>query len=144
MNKILITLIIFSSAILSNCTPARITGISYDKNSTVTEKVQIHREKKLTYMGVQTIFGYNNQDKVKLKNGQKFEILVPVGEQEFFIRTNQADRPNKKTFILKKGEPLCLKTYPAQGNFFKAMMFGPLLFWFTNAFELKKAENCIN
>jgi hypothetical protein len=135
-------LIILLLFILSNCTPARIAKVDIIDPKIEVEKVYVSRKKTIMHWGVQTVFGYDDSDKIKLNNGKTAQIYVPVGNREFFIRTNQADKPNKIYVELKENQPVCFKVYPSVSAIMKSAFIFPLLFWFTSAFEIEREESC--
>ncbi|MBT4921786.1 MAG: hypothetical protein HON23_02090 [Rickettsiales bacterium] len=135
IQKLLLTVFIILT--LSNCTPARLaTPI---ESSLVTEKITIKRQNKMIYLLLPEIFGYDNRDMITLSNGQEKIINVPIGQHEFFVRSNQADRPYKLVMDIEKGKTTCLITYPETKNLVGKILLPPL-FWTSNAFVLEQAE----
>lgn len=139
--KIQIIIISLSLLILTNCTPARIVGNDYNPKTTKTEKVRIVRKQSVVLSLVPAIFGYDEKDKVKLKNGDEAVIEVPTGKREFFVRSNQADRPKKVIVDLKKGEPVCFNSKPGSLTVLKSFLLP--WYYFSSAFELDKQKECI-
>lgn len=130
-----------SLLVLSNCTPARIIGNDYNPKTTKTEKVRIIREEMFMASLAPIIFGYDEKDKVKLNNGDEAVIEVPTGKREFFVRSNQADRPKKIAVHLKQGKPICFTSKPNDLIILKSF----LLPWYylSSAFDLNKQKECI-
>jgi len=123
--------------LLSNCTPARMVSDDFSKY-TKTSKVAIHRESKVLFVGVPAIFGYDEKDKVQLWSGNKSEIEVPVGKHEFFVRSNQADRPSKLNAEIKEGKSTCFVINPESKPVLKFILFP--LYWFSHAFKIEERE----
>ncbi len=136
--KYLLTFLILLS-IASSCTPARIVKENYS-NDIKTTKVKITRENKILYIGLQAIFGYDNKDRVVLWKNDSVEIDVPVGMQEFYVRSNQADRPFKFKYLVRQNEPLCLIIKPESSPIIKG--FIPIVWYFYNSFKLEKSAYC--
>lgn len=111
---------------------------NFDKN-VKTSKVKISRESKIIFIAVPTIFGYDNQDKVSLRNGDNLEIDVPLGTHEFFVRSNQADRPAKLSAKVEEGKSLCFVINPEPKPVIKFIIFP--IFWFTHTFRIEQEES---
>lgn len=139
MKIIHIATIIFICTLLSNCTPARIVKDSYPKN-TKTSKVKVTREDTILFVAVPAIFGYDEKDKVRLWKGNVSELDVPIGEHEFFVRSNQADRPFKSSIEIKENEPLCLTIHPEPEPIVKLVV--PFVYYFSHAFKIERSEFC--
>ena len=138
LRKILHTAtLFFLPSLLLNCTPARISSTNFNKDIK-TSKVKIYREDKFLFLGVPAIFGYDNEDKVKLWKGDKSEIKVPIGNHEFFVRSNQADRPSKLNVEIKEGETTCFIINPEPKPIAKMIIIP--LYWFTHAFKIEKSD----
>lgn len=135
-----INLIILSLLFLSNCTPARIVKDDYNPKIIETEKVRVVRRDTVIASLVPAIFGYDGKDKVELANGREVVMHIPTGEHEFFIRSNQADRPKKVLVNLEKGQNLCFYTKPND----YVVLKGLILPWYylSSAFDLIKSEEC--
>jgi hypothetical protein len=131
-----IPLIIFF-LLLSNCTPARIASDDFSKN-TKTSKAIITRESGVIFFAVPAIFGYDEKDKVKLWNGDKSAIDVPVGKHEFFVRSDQADRPSRLSVEVKEGKTLCFVINPDSEPVLKFVIIP--LYWFSHAFKIEERE----
>ena len=139
MKIINIITIFFVCTLLSNCTPARIVKDNYPKN-TKTSKVKVTREDTLTFAPVPAIFGYDKKDKLRLWKGDVLELDVPVGKQEFFVRSNQADRPFKSSIEIKENELLCFTIHPDLKPFIKFILFP--FSYFSHTFKMEKSEFC--
>ncbi len=126
-------------AALSNCTPARIVQDNYPKN-TKTSKIKVTREDTFLFTAVPAIFGYDEKDKVSLWKGDVAELDVPVGKQEFFVRSNQADRSFKSIIEVKENKLLCLTIHPEPEPVIKFVI--PFVYYFSHAFEIEKSEFC--
>ena len=138
LHKALFTATIISLLLpLLNCTPTRITSSNFGKD-TKTSNVKVYRENKFLFLGVPAIFGYNNKDKVKLWKGDRSEIKVPIGNHEFFVRSNQADRPSKLNVEIKEGETTCFIINPEPKPIAKMIIIP--LYWFTHAFKIEKSD----
>ena len=138
--KILTSIALLAISItLSNCTPARIVADNHGPD-TKTAKVKISREDTLLFVGVPAIFGYDEQDKVSLWKGGNAQMNVPVGKHEFFVRSNQADKPFKSSIEVKESESLCLIIHPEIKPVAKIII--PFVYYFFNAFSLEKAKSC--
>ncbi|MFM7620115.1 MAG: hypothetical protein ACKO47_00730 [Alphaproteobacteria bacterium] len=123
----------------SNCTPARIVKETYSEKIK-TSKVKVTREKAVLFVAVPAIFGYDEKDRVSLWDGDSEDLNVPVGKHEFFVRSNQADRPFKFTFETKENESLCLTIHPESKPIVKFVI--PLIYYFSHAFRIEKLESC--
>jgi hypothetical protein len=139
MKIINIITIFFTSTFLSNCTPAWIVKDSYPID-TKTSKVKITREDSYDFMAIPAIFGYDKKDKLRLWKGDVLELDVPVGKQELFVRSNQADRPFKFNIEIKENELLCLTIHPELKPYIKFILFP--FFFFSHAFKMEKSEFC--
>lgn len=137
MKKLISISVLSFSFFLSNCTPARMVSDDFGKN-TKTSKITIHRESKILFVGVPAIFGYDEKDKVQLWSGDKSEIEVPVGKHEFFIRSNQADRPSKLNAEIKEGKSTCFVINPESEPILKFILVP--LYWFSHAFKIEERE----
>lgn len=91
-------------------------------------------------MAVPAILGFEEKDRVSLWKGESSEINVPVGSQQFFVRSNQGDSPFKYSLEVKENEILCLKIYPETKPAIKFLL--PLFFYFSNAFGIEKVNSC--
>ena len=135
--KKLILISLIGSLFLSSCTPARIVSDNFSKD-TKTSKVVVHRESKVLFIGVPAIFGYDEKDKAKLWSGSRSEIEVPIGTHEFFVRSNQADRPLKLNAEIKEGKSTCFVINPEPKPVIKFFLFP--LFWFSNTFKIEERD----
>jgi len=137
--KYLLTLFI-SIFLLSSCTPARIVKDQHDTKKVETQKVYINRDDTIVAMFVPAIFGYDDQDKVSLAKGESTVISVPLGEHEFFVRSNQADRPNRIKVNVKKGCNLTFNTAPDSLFGLKSLIV--VWYWMSSAFDLEYTQEC--
>lgn len=126
MLKILFLLVL----VLSSCTPAKIIYQNHGKN-VKTAKVTIVRPDSIKFIFVSSIFGFDGMDIVKLRNNEREIIEVPIGNHEFFIRSNQADRPFKYSHNVKDGEKICFLVKPRLSVAFS-------LFYFSHAFTIEE------
>lgn len=124
---------------LSNCTPARIVKENYPANIK-TSKIKLTREDTILGAGLPAIFGYDEKDRASLWKGASEDLDVPVGKHEFFIRSNQADRPFKFSSEIKENESLCLTIHPNSEPVIKFVV--PLVFYFSHAFKIEKSDSC--
>ena len=139
MKLINIISILLICTILSNCTPARITKDHYPTD-VKTSKVKISRDSTILFAAVPAIFGYDEKDKVSLWKGGESELKVAVGQHEFFVRSNQADRPFTYSVEVKENEPLCLAIHPEPKPVIKFII--PLVFYFSHAFKIEASSDC--
>lgn len=135
--KKLILISLIGSLFLSSCTPARIVSDNFSED-TKTSKVVVYRENRLLFIGVPAIFGYDEKDKAKLWIKDRSEIRVPIGKHEFFVRSNQADRPLKLNVEIKDGKSTCFVINPEPEPVIKFFLFP--LFWFSHAFKIEERE----
>ena len=125
--------------ILSNCAPARIIK---DDNAVgvKTSKVKITREDSWLFLLVPAIFGYDEKDKISLRNGKDSELNVPVGKREFFVRSDQADKPFKSNIEVRESETLCLTIKPEPKPVIKFII--PFFYYFSHAFKIEESTVC--
>lgn len=124
---------------LSNCTPARIIKETYPANIK-TSKIKVTREDTILFIAIPAIFGYDEKDRVSLWKGGSEDLSVPVGKHEFFVRSNQADRPFKFSFETKENESLCLTIHPEPKPIVKFVI--PIVYYFSHAFRIEKSDSC--
>jgi hypothetical protein len=139
MKIIKIITVIFLCLVISSCTPARITKDDYPRDAKMS-KVIVNRADSLVFVGIPAIFGYNEQDKVILWKNDVKELDVPVGKQEFFVRSNQADDPFKSIIYVEENQPLCITVHPEPKPIIKFII--PLVYYFSHAFKIEKSEFC--
>ena len=126
-------------ALLANCTPARIVHDTANVKD-ITSRVTLIRENKILFLGVTAIFGYNNDDKIILENGQITNLQVPIGEHNFFVRSDQADQPFNLNIEVKEKESLCLIIKPNPKPLIKFII--PLFFYSSHTFTLDVQKTC--
>ncbi len=137
MKKLYILLFIIASTFTS-CTPAKIVKNDYNPKIRY-EKVYVTRSQQFMAKGITMIVGFDGKDKIVLENGESKEILVPVGEREFFVRSNQADVRYKINLEVKQFETLCLA---GKANTSLTRVILPFMSFFTNIFTIEKTQYC--
>jgi hypothetical protein len=107
-NAIILILLLVS---LANCTPTKISAVT-NKASAKTSEVYIYYQNNTSYIKYPAILGYDNKDKIEIKDGAEVKLNVPNGRHKFFVRTKGGDRAYKKEIEIKKGKPTCLIISP--------------------------------
>lgn len=124
-------------SLMAGCSPAKVvqTPIVTDENRV---ELTVIREPSFNSAAVGMVFGADGNDYVKLSNGGVYNVALPAGSYDFFVRSTQADEPFILQAELKIGEHFCLKGFANPNNLAKALL--PITHYFSNAFLLEKTE----
>jgi hypothetical protein len=125
------------SYFLVSCTPANLAYNTPQEDQHIGF-VHIARRSTLLFIAIPVIFGYDGKDRAIITNGRFQTLKVPTGKHEFFVRSDQADRPYKVSYEVNEGEKICFETYPNGSYAKKIFLF--FTFYFSSAFTLKKVH----
>jgi hypothetical protein len=91
----------------------------------------VYRTIDLNAGGVSLIFGADGTDYFMLKSDEYAELRLPPRTYQFFVRSNQADKPFVFEVVLNPGDHKCLRAYANWKNYLKVL--GP---YFGNTFKI--------
>lgn len=134
--------VVMSLAIMAGCTPIQ-TSILPATEINNRSEVVIYRESAATASLVNMIFGSNGNDYVKLQNGKYASVFLTPGSYEFFVRSDQADRPYPLTLELAANEVTCLHASVNGSAAAVAILGGPLGYLASrgsSTFKMEKAK----
>lgn len=120
------------------CTPVHIAPRESAPDANKAELV-VFRASAFNAGGYTAIFGADREDYVRLGNDTYVELHLVPRTYEFFVRTNDADRPHRLAIELKQNDRKCLEAYPNPSRLVRA----PLLFlgnWLGSNFLLREVE----
>jgi hypothetical protein len=120
------------------CTPARIATLEPPPEAERSE-VLVYRGSAFNAGGMTAIFGVDRNDYLKLGTDTYAELRLVPKTYEFFVRTNEADRPFRLTIELKQNDRRCLEAYPNPKNLMKVPLFF-VGYWLGNTFLLKEVD----
>lgn len=123
--------------LITGCSPARIVQVPISTDDNKAE-LSVIRESSFNSGLAGMVFGANGNDYVKLTNGGRYDVSLPAGSYDFFVRSIQADEPFIFKSQLNPGEHLCLKGFANPNNIAKSLM--PIVYHFSNTFLLEKID----
>jgi len=123
--------------LITGCSQAIIVQAPIPTDANKAE-LTVTREPSFNSGAVGMVFGADENDYVKLKNGGGYKVSLPAGSYSFFVRSTRADEPFILAAQFRPGDRLCLKGFANPNNLAKALM--PITYHFSNTFLLERTE----
>lgn len=120
------------------CTPVHISSHEPAAEANKSELI-VFRASAFNAGAYVVIFGADHKDFLELGNDTYAELRLFPKTYEFFVRTNDADRPYRLTIELKQNDRRCLETYPNPNRLLRL----PLFFlgnWLGSNFLLREVD----
>ena len=126
------------SSLAAGCTPAQLATPRSPREGEKASSILVYRTIDLNAGGVSLIFGADETDFFTLKSDEYAELRLPAKTYQFFVRSNQADKPYVFEEVLNPGDHKCLRAYANPHNYWKALTL--VGYYFGNTFKIKEVE----
>jgi hypothetical protein len=126
------------SSLAVGCTPARIVTPTSTGEGKEVSSILVYRTIDLNAGGISLIFGADETDYFTLKSDEYAELQLQPGTYQFFVRSNQADKPFVLEEVLNPGDHKCLRAYANPHNYWKALTL--VGYYFGNTFKIEEVE----
>jgi hypothetical protein len=98
----------------------------------------VYRTVDLNAGAISLIFGADGTDFLTLRNEEYAELRLPAKTYQFFVRSNQADKPFVLEEVLSPGDHKCFRAYANPHNYWKALLL--VGHYFGSTFRIVEVE----
>ena len=139
MDRPACSLLVFAlSSLAVGCTPAHISAPSSPREGENVASILVYRTIDLNAGGISLIFGADGTDFFTLKSDEYAALRLPARTFQFFVRSNQADKPYVLERVLNPGDHKCFRAYAKPHNYWKALTL--VGYYFGNTFRIEEVE----
>ena len=126
------------SSLAIGCTPAQIATPRLPRDGEEASSILVYRATDFNAAAISLIFGADGTDFFTLKSDEYAELRLPAKTYEFFVRSNQADKPYVIEEVLSPGDHKCFRAYANPHNYWKALTL--VGYYFGNTFRIEAVE----